>query len=262
MSPSKYKDYQILEEEGKEDTIRRTISPRSRHAFLLAFAFSVLLNVICLSYIALHWHGETTNSLSRFAQLPKQDGIHLTKTPFSSANDTVADAEWEALDTTPGTITLPDEFAQNHGIRTGMRFPWDESQGLYVIKGFHNLHCLKAIRRSFREYQQDIPQSQNAGHILHCLDNLRQSTMCTASDDLIPVVSNEVEAGLKMQCRSWEKLTTWALDPERHACYDYIDEYRHAKHEIERFGFCPESSRYYPNMKEYFDREGHQDPWT
>lgn len=85
--------------------------------------------------------------------------------------------------------------------------------------------------------------------------------MCTASDDLIPVVPSVVDVGLNMQCHSWEALTEWAMDSERHACYNYIDEYRHAKHEIERFGFCPESSRYYGRMKSYFDANGHQDPW-
>ena len=52
------------------------------------------------------------------------------------------DALWGALDISPGTIALSDEFAAQNGLPRSQRFPWDESKGTYIIGAFHQMHCL------------------------------------------------------------------------------------------------------------------------
>lgn len=67
--------------------------------------------------------------------------------------------------------------------------------------------------------------------------------------------------GMVMQCRSWDKLTAWANDAKREACFKWIDEYRTPKWLFERFAFCPESSEDYSAKEKYFEINGHHDPW-
>lgn len=49
---------------------------------------------------------------------------------------------WEALSGDPGVVALSDEFVADKGLPVAMRYPWDESKGVYLLQGFHNLHCI------------------------------------------------------------------------------------------------------------------------
>lgn len=55
------------------------------------------------------------------------------------------DALWGALDISPGTIALSDEYAAQNGLPRSQRFPWDESKGTYIIGAFHQMHCLVSL---------------------------------------------------------------------------------------------------------------------
>ncbi|KAH8665909.1 hypothetical protein BGZ60DRAFT_58735 [Tricladium varicosporioides] len=184
---------------------------------------------------------------------------------FSDDNDTIADSYWDTLDTSPGAVAISDHYAKQNDLLIANRFPWNDKKGLYWISGFHDLHCLKIIRRSISEYRRDVPQSLAKGHISHCLDALKQRIMCSASDTLMHSIKDHPRAtgeGMAMQCRSWEKLTAWANAPERESCYKWIDEYRTMPaHMLERYAFCPEDSEDFPAMQRYFDEHGHVDAW-
>ena len=52
------------------------------------------------------------------------------------------DVLWGALDISPGTIVLSDEYAAQNGLPRSQRFPWDRSKGIYIIGAFHQMHCL------------------------------------------------------------------------------------------------------------------------
>ena len=56
------------------------------------------------------------------------------------------DALWGALDISPGTIALSDDFAAQNGLPRSQRFPWDNSKGTYIIGTFHQMHCLVRFR--------------------------------------------------------------------------------------------------------------------
>lgn len=60
------------------------------------------------------------------------DRHHKTKT----------DEAWEAIDFNAGMVAIDDKEANELGIPLSQRFPWDESKGIYLINGYHNLHCL------------------------------------------------------------------------------------------------------------------------
>jgi hypothetical protein len=49
---------------------------------------------------------------------------------------------WEALSGDPGVVAVSDEFVAAKQLPTAMRYPWDSSKGVYLLQGFHNLHCL------------------------------------------------------------------------------------------------------------------------
>jgi hypothetical protein len=87
--------------------------------------------------------------------------------------------------------------------------------------------------------------------------------MCVADDTPMPT-GHEARAigdGQLTMCRNFEKLTEWINAPERNACHRALDDYRSISHSIERYAFCKEGTENYVNMKAYFDKYGHVNPW-
>ena len=66
-------------------------------------------------------------------------------TPFSSDNLTAAHNMWKTIDEDSGVVALDNSFTQAHGLPQSQRFPWDKSKGLYLLNGYHNLHCLVSV---------------------------------------------------------------------------------------------------------------------
>lgn len=68
---------------------------------------------------------------------------------FDSRNRTVADNAWRSPDLIPetGLVAMPDDWVFSKGLPEAQRFPWDKSKGLYVLNGFHNIHCLVSRQR-------------------------------------------------------------------------------------------------------------------
>lgn len=66
----------------------------------------------------------------------------MDDTPYASSNETLADELWDALSIDPGVIALPDSYAEKVNLPQAQRFPWDHSQGIYLLNSYHNLHCL------------------------------------------------------------------------------------------------------------------------
>lgn len=57
------------------------------------------------------------------------------------------DAAWGApeLETETGLVALSDKYVRSKGLLRAQRWPWDHSKGIYVINGFHNLHCIVGL---------------------------------------------------------------------------------------------------------------------
>ena len=75
--------------------------------------------------------------LSRDVPLPYRDD-----TIFSPGNRTLSDAAWEAWVVNPGIVALPHEWVKAKMLPRAQRWPWDGDKGIYLLNGYHNLHCL------------------------------------------------------------------------------------------------------------------------
>lgn len=100
-------------------------------------------------------------------------------------------------------------------------------------------------------------------HFHHCLDTLRQDLMCLADDTPMPTVNaiHRIGNGQVRLCRNWDKLVAWTQEPDRHACFRMLSDYREVPHTLEQFAFCDESSKYKAVADKYFEKWGHKDPF-
>ncbi|KAI8959243.1 hypothetical protein F5Y11DRAFT_333860 [Daldinia sp. FL1419] len=214
---------------------------------LIMLSTSILLNVI--QFILSRRPLATIELPSRFAHLQRShEEPYVLVTRYSSDNGTLRDQLWHDINIDSGVVALSDEWATQHGLRTAQRFPWDQSKGIYILHGFHNLHCLKIIYISLSEYRRGVPQSRSQHHINHCLDALRRQILCDADDTPRATERRaEVVSGLwqHRKCRSWESLETFAK--QHTACYKRPENPEwDGKSKLERFKHCPPGSGYIP----------------
>lgn len=229
------------------DTIQLSEArPWARTQILLSIllSFSAALNTALLFSRSLP---STDSSLSHFAGLERNmDEPYVQITPFSSDNETVSDQLWKDINIDHGVVALSDSWAAEHGLRTAQRFPWDQTKGIYILHGFHNLHCLKIIHMSLSEYRQESTQSRSWHHISHCMDALRRQILCDADDTPRATERRrEVVSGLHQhrKCRSWEALEDFAKSHT--ACYKRPDSpVENESSKLERFKHCPAGSGY------------------
>lgn len=79
-----------------------------------------------------------TVSLSNIDQTYQK--LH-TYTDFSSPDDSISAAAWDQY-VINGFVALPHTWAQDRGWPLGREMPGDVEKGIYVVDGFHQLHCL------------------------------------------------------------------------------------------------------------------------
>ena len=66
--------------------------------------------------------------------------VHTTE--YANTNLTEASPLWQNIDFDTGTVALPNSLGIEHGLPEAQPFPWDPSQGIYLLNGYHSLHCL------------------------------------------------------------------------------------------------------------------------
>ncbi|KAL8850300.1 MAG: hypothetical protein Q9221_004715 [Calogaya cf. arnoldii] len=184
---------------------------------------------------------------------------YMKRTPYSSTNLEEANRLWEtSLDIDTGMLALTDDFVRKQGLPTiSGRFPWDENKSIFFVSGFHDLHCLKSIHMSITEWNLGHNQTYELKHIIHCLDAVRDAIICQA-DDTPRFTSFPEQKDLPTQtrmCRSWNKLSRWAAQPQHTACYRYLSE--HARHldQHERYKFCTKETGYADVVKGWFRKQ-------
>ena len=72
-------------------------------------------------------------------------------TDYATENLTLAAELWDSIDFDPGFVALPYDWTESKSLPRAQAFPWDKSQGLYVLNGYHALHCL--VSRTFRLWE-------------------------------------------------------------------------------------------------------------
>lgn len=157
-------------------------------------------------------------------------------------------------------VALPYTEASHMGLAWSVPWFWDDDKGVYLVKAFHSLHCLKLIRKAVKDYALSRQNPVHMFHVDHCLDSLRQDIMCKADDTPMPSINqaHKTGDGQIMQCRDWDALVGWARHPDRHSCFEHIDEYRDPLHKLEQFAFCPETHPSRAVMEAYFEKLGHK----
>lgn len=88
----------------------------------------------------------TTPERSLYAGLERDVPTpYRDKTIFVSHNRSIADAAWDAWVVDPGIVALPHEWVKAKMLPQAQHWPWDKDKGIYLLNGFHNIHCL--VRR-------------------------------------------------------------------------------------------------------------------
>lgn len=64
------------------------------------------------------------------------------KSPYWGQDEAAADQVWEDIGIDHGIVALPDPYVESMGLPTSVRFPLDLDKGIYVLNGFHSMHCL------------------------------------------------------------------------------------------------------------------------
>lgn len=73
----------------------------------------------------------------------------LAKDIFLDEDPKVADQAWDDINIDIGTIALDKSYAASMNLPEAQQFPWDESKSIYLLTGFHDLHCLASPHVSF-----------------------------------------------------------------------------------------------------------------
>ena len=63
-------------------------------------------------------------------------------TIFVNHNRSIADAAWDSWVVDPGIVALPHEWVKRKMLPQAQHWPWDKNKGIYLLNGFHNIHCL------------------------------------------------------------------------------------------------------------------------
>ncbi|KAM3073409.1 hypothetical protein ACMFMG_004692 [Clarireedia jacksonii] len=172
-------------------------------------------------------------------------------TPFSvrRENNSARDALWNSLATDRGVVAVDQETVAKHGLTETIVFPWDTTKRVYIVIAFHQLHCLKLLYQTLTSvYYGETLEKPVYEHCVHCLDQLRQDTQCSADDNLWYI--GDKSTGQNRQCKDFSKLDEWAL--ERHACYNFERPMKPGPLDVEAFQNCRESSPYLQVMKDHF----------
>ncbi|KAJ6035867.1 hypothetical protein N7540_000146 [Penicillium herquei] len=272
MSP-KLKDYHLLRRSSADDSSKTeedtdpdhlehpksaSNNPTNPRAILLNTLLIIVILLSCsnLTFI-IYWLRSTKPTSTQcdggsyYANLHRAVPIQIKDhTEFVSENVSAVAHLWEEeLSGDPGVVALDGDFVkEKHLPEEAMPFPWDTSKSVFLLQGYHNLHCLRTIFRYAWAADRGLPQRIAFSHILHCLDQLRQDVVCNADDTPryagtpSPDRPPGTGAGQIRMCKDWAQLERWAR--KRTACFKHEDEVPGRM--IDRFKFCPDGKVLWP----------------
>ncbi|OKL58002.1 hypothetical protein UA08_06707 [Talaromyces atroroseus] len=201
-----------------------------RKSFPWTYAVIILLAISNIVSIGLsvrqHTHAEEEEA-SAPANLPIPPEIGIDHKPFwwntqySSTNSTLQDELWDSIVWTHGMIARDRGWAQSQNWPDTMRLPGDESKGVWLLEGYHEIHCLRLIREYWKKSTTDPSfdvQPSRAAHVAHCFDALFQVILCHADATPLDVTGGTVVGNAELRkCRDWGQLRAYAT--ENSACY-------------------------------------------
>ena len=158
----------LEEEEGEQQapSLKKARTSQQSRPFMLILRWCAVF-LICLFYVLVwvlaKWkateyqssqYGQSARmkkddlrdltSLIEIASLPRNlDEPYYQDTSYSdSSNTSLTAALWNAIDIDSGVIALSDDYVAAKNLPSAQRFPWDKTKGIYIVHGYHNLHCL------------------------------------------------------------------------------------------------------------------------
>lgn len=150
------RDYQPLFTQAEENDHASKLNPHMTSSSTLAFRILTFVavvtslgNALFAVYTFRSLSNESSNidkslyaGLEREMPLPYRD-----RTMFNNPNRSISDAAWDDWIVDPGIVALPNNWVKGKMLPQAQNWPWDEEKGLYLLQGFHNIHCLVCVCR-------------------------------------------------------------------------------------------------------------------
>ncbi|KAG4442849.1 hypothetical protein IFR05_001645 [Cadophora sp. M221] len=123
-----------------------------------------------------------------------------------------ADTLWRGLfPSGNGLVSVSKSDREAHGLSETWPDPDTPGNGLFFMAGYHDLHCLVKIRTSVFQSQAQENQSEPYAHVMHCIDQIRQTIMCNINTPLVPMSGpKEFIDGHYHVCKDYSDVFEWA----------------------------------------------------
>ncbi|WQF84100.1 Putative mycotoxin biosynthesis protein UstYa [Colletotrichum destructivum] len=96
---------------------------------------------------------------------------------------------------------------------------------VFGIRSFHQIHCIIVMVEDYGLRLHGEPSQWTPGHVMHCINTMRQLTQCMADATPISLVQGaekHLGDGQQMWCRDFDGLRRWANAPERGLRYAIV----------------------------------------
>ncbi|TVY84313.1 Phenylalanine aminomutase (L-beta-phenylalanine forming) [Lachnellula suecica] len=262
MASAQYKPLDSGSSDSSEDSLSYLEPLRQRRSpgrLVITFLLAFLSGSLCLNGLFVYQKLQPStrcpeHAATKYAGLLKNVPVSFSyDTIYVNENRTLEDEAWDKLIPETGLVALTDEFVQSKGLLPAQRWPWDDTKGIYLLNGFHNLHCLHVARHTVLSAYDNRPLTYPLEHVSHCLSVLLEEVMCNADDTPRYTGSLNAEAGKARptsgigevrMCKDWSKLEDFAV--EHSACFKAINETTPGFPTKERYKFCPDGRVLWP----------------
>ncbi|KAB2569894.1 Cyclochlorotine biosynthesis protein R [Lasiodiplodia theobromae] len=151
------------------------------------------------------------DSVAKAEELPTEFIKFNWHTPWSSNNDSEADQLWDNINTAHGHIAVDRDWASTQNWPPSMDVPGQPGKAMYLLEAYHQLHCLRLIRRTLLDLYHGTPPQWPIAHNRHCFDALRQHIMCHADSTPLYGVGDHMAGNEQVHsCKSWTALRDYA----------------------------------------------------
>ncbi|CAD6580425.1 MAG: hypothetical protein ASARMPREDX12_009560 [Alectoria sarmentosa] len=102
-------------------------------------------------------------------------------------NHTKSDMLWEQILPSHGFVAVDRQWADDHQWPVSMYLPSDHGKGVYLLEAYHQLHCLRILRKTFWEAVEQRPYTLSFA--------TRIILRSTPSETSPPEMANFINAG-------------------------------------------------------------------
>ncbi|KAF2160389.1 hypothetical protein M409DRAFT_29235 [Zasmidium cellare ATCC 36951] len=215
------------EQNEAEGLLERATSRKTQGSgFLHGGAYTLLtLIIVVQSIILIRWRTELAEHPPKVSKLGlstlrnKTLDSGLLNRFWEDDNLTGPNEAWAGINSGHGVIALDIDYATRQGFPDTIIHPYHDDKVVYALEAYHLIHCIQVLRKDYLLVRDNKTPTKPLEHAMHCYDALRQSVMCSASDDLLIVTGHGHKGGFNQtrQCRDWDVLRDYAT--ANTACY-------------------------------------------